>query len=214
MVNVIIVDDHALFRLGIKGILESSCPDIYIAGEAPDGKTLFQLLLTTSVDVILLDIGLPDMNGIEIARRLREDYPQIKILIVSVENNADTVQKLLEIGIEGFISKQQTSKSELPEAIYSIMNGMEYFGRDIASIIYNVYISKKKTTKMTSEFTEREQQIIELCRLGLQSKEVADRLNISFRTVDVHKKNIFRKLGINNTMEMVQYALQNGIIQM
>jgi DNA-binding NarL/FixJ family response regulator len=119
---------------------------------------------------------------------------------------------MLNAGINGFISKQKSNAHELSEAIYAVMNGLEYFGKDIASVIYDVYVAKKKTIKVTSEFTEREKEIILLCSEGLICKEVADRLKMSIHTVNTHKKNIFQKLGINNTMEMVQYALKHGII--
>lgn len=214
MPKVIIVDDHTLFRLGVKGALAKNSANIKIVGEADCGEALFQLLDAIHPDIILLDLHLPDMSEIEIITRLRREYSDIKILVISAENTADTIEPLLEIGIDGFISKQQSTATELPEAITTIMNGMEYFGKDIAAIIYKVYISKKKTAKITSEFTEREQEIINLCHCGLQSKEIADRLHISPRTVETHKNNIFKKLGINNTMEMVRYAMEHGIIEM
>ena len=212
MINIILVDDHALFRLGVKGALAGKHPDIRVVGEADTGKALFHLLETTRADMILLDIVLPDMSGIETARRLRKDYPEIKILALSAENTEDVVRAVMDTGINGFISKRQSSADEPAEAIRSIMGGLEYFGKDIAAIMYNIYVSKRKTTEVTSEFTEREKEIICLCREGLQGKQIADRLDISPRTVDTHKNNIFKKLGINNTMEMVQYALKQGII--
>ena len=214
MIHVIIVDDHSLIRLGIKAALMSNCSDICIMGEAGDGKSLFHLLETTRPDIILLDIFLPDTNGIEIARRLRKEYPEIKILIISGENTVGIIQELLEIEIDGFISKRLCTGEETVEAIRSIMSGMEYFGTDIASIIYKIYISKKDVSKVAIEFTQREKEIIGLCRIGLQSKEIASRINVSSRTVDTHKKNIFKKLGINNTLEMVQYAIKHGIISL
>ena len=212
MINVILVDDHALFRLGVKGALEGKCPDVCIVGEADSGEALFRLLETTTADILLLDICLPDMSGIEIALRLRKHYPVMKILAVSAENTADVVRALLDAGINGFVSKRQSSPDELAEAIHSIMDGLEYFGKDIAAIIYSIYVSKKKTTEVTPEFTEREREIIVLCREGLSCKQIAERLCISPRTVDTHKTNIFKKLGISNTMEMVQYAFKQGII--
>ncbi|MDL2256672.1 response regulator transcription factor [Bacteroidales bacterium OttesenSCG-928-I14] len=214
MINTILVDDHALFRLGVKSAIMNGHSDICISGEAESGAALFQLLETTSPDVILLDIILPDMTGIDIARRLKKDYPGIKILAISAENTAEVVQKMLDIGIEGFISKRQGGADEIAQAIRTIMNGFDYFGNDISAIIYKIYVSKKQTVEVCIEFTDREKEIIELCREGLLSKQIADRLCISPRTVDNHKNNIFRKLGINNTMEMVQYALKNGIIRM
>ena len=214
MINIIIVDDHALFRLGMKGALSGKDSGICVVGEADCGKALFDLLKTTKADIILLDVVLPDMDGIEIARRLRKEYPGIKILTVSSENTEDVVQALMNVGINGFISKRQCSTNQPVEAIYSIMNGLEYFGNDIASIIYNIYVSKKKTAVVSAEFTEREREIISLCREGITSKMIAERINISVRTVDAHKNNIFKKLGINNTVDMIQYAIKNGVIKL
>jgi DNA-binding NarL/FixJ family response regulator len=214
MTNTILVDDHALFRLGIKSAIMSGHSDICIVGEADSGAELFRLLKTILPDIILLDILLPDMTGIDIARRVRREYPDIKILAISAENTADVVQAMLDIGVEGFISKRQGGADEIAQAIRAIMNGFEYFGNDISAIIYKIYVAKKHTAEVTPEFTEREKEVIELCREGLLSKQIADRLYISPRTVDNHKNNIFRKLGINTTMEMVQYALKHGIIRM
>ena len=214
MIDVILVDDHSLFRVGEKSVLSGENTDIRVVGEAGSGKALFVLLETTKADIILLDIGLPDISGIEIARRLRKEYPEIKILIFSVENSFKVVQSLINIGIDGFISKLQSSDDDLIVAIHSIMNGLEYFGKDIATIIYNIYVSKKKITEVTSEFTEREREIIYLCRDGLSGRQISEKLNISLRTVNTHKNNIFTKLNINSTMELVQYAMKNGIISL
>jgi DNA-binding NarL/FixJ family response regulator len=208
-----VVDDHGLFRTLLRTAFQYVCDDIQVVGEAENGKALFEVLSVTAADLVLLDINLPDMPGTEITRRLRRDYPDMKILAISAENTSETVQSMLEAGIDGFISKQNGMTDELAEAIRTVMCGFEYFGRDIASIIYRIYVSKKKTTEVSDEFTAREREIIVLCREGLQSKEIAARLDISFHTVNNHKKSIFHKLGINNTMEMVRYAMMKGIIQ-
>jgi DNA-binding NarL/FixJ family response regulator len=212
-IRLIIVDDHNLFRIMLKATFASNCPDIRVVGEAENAQELFRLLPQTPADLVLLDVNLPGMSGIEIARRLRSDYPALKILAISAENTADTVKSMIEAGIDGFVSKQRGSDDELAQAIRTVMSGLEYFGRDIASIIFDLYVAKKRTTTVTPEFTDREREIIHLCRDGLMSKEIADRLGISVRTVVTHKEKIFSKLGINNTMEMVQYALKNGIIR-
>ena len=214
MINVILVDDHELFRLGVKTAIETRHVDLRIVGEAESGAELFALLDVVAADILLLDIVLPDMSGVEIARRIKSERPEIKILAISAENAASVVQAMLEVGIEGFISKRHGGVDTFADAVRSIMQGVEYFGKDISEIIYRIYVSKKKTAEVVSEFTQQEKRIIELCREGLPGKLIAERLNISLRTVDNHKGNIFRKLGINNTMEMVQYALKNGIIQM
>ena len=213
MIKLFIVDDHPLFRLGIKAAFNAGSHDIYVVGEAGSGGELFRLLPSTNVDIILLDIHLPDISGIEIVYRLQKEYPSIKILAISAENTVETVKSLLEAGIDGFISKRQTGAGELTNAIQAIINGLEYFGRYISAIIYEIFVAKKKTTTVTDEFTGREKEIILACRDGLISKEIATRLGISTNTVNTHKKKIFQKLGINSTMEMVQYAIKKGIIR-
>ena len=212
--NVIIVDDHALFRMTLR-MSFSGYPDICVSGEAGTGEELFALLgAATPCDLVLLDIVLTGMGGVEIARRLRRDYPAIKILAISAENTSDTIQTLLETGIDGFISKQSGAVDEIVRAIRSITGGDEYYGSDIATIMYKIYVSKKHAPATTlPEFTAREKEIIELCRDGLIAKEIANRLNISVNTVRNHKTNIFHKLGLDSTMEMVQYALKHKIIR-
>jgi DNA-binding NarL/FixJ family response regulator len=214
MIHVIVVDDHRLFRIGLKAAFESHHPDIVIAGEADSGDALFRILASMSADLVLLDINLPDIWGVEVARRLRSEYPDLKILAVSAENTAETIQAMLEAGIHGFISKRNGDANELATAIRTVMSGVEYFGRDISAIIFNFYVAKKKTTAVTAEFTAREREIIIACGKGLMCKEIADKLGISINTVNSYKKSIFQKLGINNTVEMVQYALKHGIVSM
>jgi len=212
-IKVIIVDDHELFRLGLRTAIESRYPDICIVKEASLGAEFFALLKGNFVaDVVLLDIMLPDMNGFEIARRLKTEYPNLKILIISAENTSSAIQEMLDIGIEGFISKFKSTPDMLVEAIRSIMKGFKYFGRDISDIINRIYIAKKKTMEVSAEFSEQEKHIIEYSQQGLSAKMIADRLNLSTRTVDWHKSNIFRKLGINSSLEMVRFAVQKGII--
>ena len=213
MIQVIVVDDHNLFRMMLKSTFQSGYPDIVVAGEAGSGEELFRVLSSTAADLVLLDVNLPDIWGVDVARRLRSDYPAVKILAVSAENTTETIHAMLEAGIDGFISKQRSDADELAQAIRTVMSGVEYFGRDISAIIFDVYVAKKKTSVVTGEFTNREREIILLCRDGLICKEIADRLGIAVNTVNNHKKNIFSKLGINNTMEMVQYALKHGIIR-
>ena len=212
MIQIIIVDDHRLFRIGLKAAINADHPDILITGEAESGTDLFTILASTPADVVLLDINLPDMGGAEIARHLRCYYPAIKILAVSAEDDIETISAMLSAGIDGFISKQKGNTDELTHAIRTVACGLEYYGRDIASIIYGVYLAKKKTATVTNEFTDREREIILACRNGLMGKEIANKMGISINTINTHKKRIFQKLGINNSLEMVQYALKNGIV--
>ena len=213
-IKVIIVDDHELFRLGLRTSIENRHSDICVVGEVQFGTELFALLKTVAADIVLLDISLPDISGIEIARRLKTEYPKLKILVLSENNSASAIKEMIDIGVEGFISKRNGGIDVFTEALRSIMQGIDYFGKDISEIIYSLYLSIRKTTKIAIEFTEQEKSIIELCFSGLPAKLIADTLNISTHTVNWHKANIFRKLGINNTQEMIQYALKTGIVKL
>jgi len=213
MINIIIVEDHKLFSNTLRLAL-SECSEFNISGEAENGKVFFSLLKAKPCDIVLLDIEMPDMSGVEIAKLLRTQYPDVKILIISCVNSTETVRTLLEIGVEGFISKQSGNTEKIINAVKNIVDGYEYYGEDIAKIIYRMFIFKKQNNEKIPALTSREKEIIELCRKGLIVKEIANYLNISINTVNIHKTHIFKKLNINNTMEMVQYAIKNGIIRM
>ena len=214
-IQIILVDDHSLFRKGLKAIFKCDYPDIAVTGEAESGEQLFSILAAgTPADLVLLDINLPGgMGGDETARRLRSEYPALKILAISAENTQETVHGMLEAGIHGFISKQQGKEDELANAIRSVAGGLDYFGRDISYIIYDVVKSKSLTQTANPDFSVRELDVIRLCREGLMGKEIADRLGISPHTVTTYKSRIFEKIGLNSTIEMVNYALQKGIIR-
>lgn len=209
-IKVFIVDDHQLFRMGLRLALTNK-PKIDIVGEAASGKETLAYLASQTPDIVLLDHILPDISGIDVARKLKKEKPEIKILMLSAEKPENIIEQVLETGIEGYISKS-SHVEEVEEAIISVMNGLEYFGRDISKIIYDVVVTKKQRQEKIHPFTARELEIVSLCSEGLLSKEIADRLQISHRTVENHKNNIFKKLGINNSVELVNYAMQHGIL--
>jgi len=209
MIKIIIIDDHFLFRMGAKLTLSNSPLGIEIVAEAASGRELFAVLETTSPDLLLLDIMLPDLSGIEIAHKLKASRPEIKILLLSAEEPKKVIEQVLKTGVEGYISKSAEMK-EIEEAIVSVMNGLEYFGRDISKVIYEVFSSKKKREQEDARFTVREMEIIRMCSQGLLVKEIAERLGISPNTVKTHKSNIFQKLGINNSMELAKYMMTIG----
>jgi len=214
-IQIMLVDDHSLFRRGTKAIFRCDYPDIVVTGEAESAEEMFRLLAAgTPADLILLDINLPGgMGGDEAARRLRREYPAVKILAISAENTQQTVHAMLEAGVNGFITKQQGIEDELAQAIRSVVGGLDYFGRDISYILYDVVKSKSLTQSATPDFSTRELDVIRLCGEGLMGKEIADRLGISPHTVTTYKSRIFEKIGLNSTIEMVNYALQKGIIR-
>ena len=214
MVNIIIVDDHQMFRMGVRMYIESSCKDICVVAEVESGEKLFLLPQLTTASVVVLDIEMsPGMNGIEVARRLKSIYPDLKILAVSALTSQEVVEAMIDTGVNGFISKSKGDYETLANAIRTIADGYEYYGVDISKILFNTYVAAKKTVKVTSEFTAQERQIIELCGKGLSVRQIAVQLFISRRTVENHKQHIFEKLGIHSTGEMIRYAMVHKIIR-
>ena len=210
-INVVIVDNYKLFRKSLRLNFETRYPDLFIAGEAESATEFFGLLENIDVDIVLLDINLPDISGIEIARLLKSERPEVKILAISADTSTATIEEMLRTGVEGFLSKENCNGGTIAEAIHSIMQGSDYFGADLSDSIRRTYTTVRKTTKLTDEFTEQEKRIIELCHEGLPAKLIADRLGIAAKTVEWHKSNIFDKLGIHSTYELIKYAEKNGI---
>ncbi len=212
-VKVIIVDDHFLVRVGLRNTL--TAPnfglDVEIVAEAASMAEFYALLDDgVDADIVLLDIVLPDGSGLDIARRLCDEYPAIKILILSAENSDEVIEKMMSINIGGFISKGATTV-EIRRAIENIMDDVEYFGKDIARLMHSVKVSKSALCE--SNFTDKELEVLRLAAQGVYAKEIADKLGISPKTVSVHKNRIFKKLGINNSVELVHYALKMGFIR-
>ena len=212
MITVFIVDDHSLFRLGTRYFLENNNLPVKVLGEADSGYDLFVKLkqLKELPQVILLDILMPDMSGVEVLEKLRELYPQIKVLVLSSETAFATINKMMNIGKEGFISKA-APYHDLVGAIISISEDVPYFGCDISRIINSVGAIKGGVTIAP---TAREREVMLYAASGLSGKEIANKMNISLRTVDKHKNNIFAKFGFKTSMDMVNFAVHHGIIKL
>lgn len=215
-IKVILVDEQVFMRHGVRNYFESNYPDIAIVGEAKYGHELFKLLKKVkAVDIVILEIisrkeGV--MSGTDIIRRLNTEHPDIKILVLSGENSTEMIDETLKLGINGFYSKN-SALNNFAEAIYSIMQGNYYFGNDISGVIYELYLSNIQNKKATSLFTKQQKRIIELCYEGKSGNTVAEQLGIKLSTVNNHKREIFKKLGVNSTAEMVRYAKKNGMIR-
>ena len=205
--TIIIVDDHPLFRIGTKMAIQRGSHTV--VGEASNATALRQLLNDTTPDLILLDIILGNgPSGVDIARQLKADKPEIKILVLSIDTSLNTIKELLEIGIDGFVSKNAPD-DEVLQAIDAVSNGQPYFGTDIDRIVQAVMTTQQLKNDL---FSEREQEIIRAICQGGSNKDIAQKTNISLRTVETHKTNIFRKIGITNSVDLVLYAIKNGIV--
>lgn len=209
--NILLVEDHQLTRIGVKMVLSGAQGDFHVVAEADTVQKAKDIVSSTlPLDIILLDIVLPDGMGTGVAQFAKLRRPETKILVISMETDSEIVQKMLKAGADGFISKYSDPET-LVEAISSVVEGISYLGRDIAQIINAVKVSKKCEDKI---FTGRELDIVRLCAQGYSVKQISTELNISIRTVETHKNNIFKKMGFSSTVELVHYAFENGIVKM
>ena len=207
--TIALLDDHELIRVGLRSALKDLPHKVTI--DVGTADALFDALLAgTPCDLVLLDILMPDTNGIEVAQRLRTEYPDIKIIIVSVDTKEYIITKLMQIGIDGFISKNGPLE-EVRMAVTSVEEGVPYYGRDLAVLVRDI-VDARLDKKSSALLTKRELEIIEACCSGMLGKEIADKFHISLRAVNSHKTNIFNKLGLSSSVEMVRFALEHGII--
>ncbi len=216
-IKVVLVDDHQIVRDGIKALLANSL-GIKIIGEAQNANAFFAQLKTQIPDVVLLDISLPVMSGIEISKILKTDFPKIKILMLSMYTSEDFVFNALKAGIHGYLPKN-TTRDELVLAINEVFKGREYFSKSIADTILKSYVKSAKFGNEVSSdtikvLTNREQEILRYVVEGLKNPTIAEKLSISIRTVETHKASILKKLELKNTVDLVKFAIKNKIIEL
>lgn len=213
--KIILADDHQIFRDGIRALISDE-KNFEVIGEASDGEELLSLLKTNKPDIIVLDITMPNISGIELTKIITEQYPDINILILSMHKNEEFVVHAMINGAKGYLPKD-TSRKELLDAINSIINGEEYLGKLISSSILKSYIKKSFTgfdrLDKEEQLTAREIEIIGLIGKGFSNKEIAEKLFISVRTVDSHKNHIMCKLKLRTTAELIIYGIKNKIIE-
>ena len=212
-IKIILADDHKIFREGIRSILEKE-KDMEVVDEAANGEELLEKLAGTKVDVIILDLDIGKPNGIEVTEIIDRKYPEINILILSMIGLHDFVIQALEMGATGYILKN-TGKDEVITAIRSVAKGDSYFSKEVSSILVEE-LNKPKTLKKRSEgipLTAREIEVLQLIAQEFSNPEIAERLYISIRTVDTHRRNLLEKLSLKNTAGLVKYAITKGLVK-
>ncbi|WP_350646741.1 response regulator transcription factor [Pseudomonas sp. HY13-MNA-CIBAN-0226] len=202
-IRVALVDDHSLVRDGIKALL-SVMADLEVVGEAENGADAIDMIGRCQPDLVLVDIGLKDMNGLELTRLLRNRYPALKVLVLSMYDNHEYVSESVRAGASGYVLKNSPSR-EIIAAIDAITNGGSFYSAEIAQRL----IADKNTD---NELTPRESQVLYKMAQGLNNKEMARELDISVRTVETHRLSIRRKLNIDKPAALVKYAIDHGII--
>lgn len=211
-VKILLADDHKIVRYGIKLMLQSQA-GINVVDEAGNGLEVLNKLEVNIVDLVIMDINMPEMDGIKATKEIREKYPETKVLALSMSNDELHIRQMIQAGASGYIMKS-AGRSELKSAITSIMEGKHYFsGEATQSIMMDLVKGKNKSkTPEIVHITDRELEILELIVKEHTNQEIAKKLFISSRTVDAHRRNLLQKTGARNTAGLVKYAFQHNLI--
>lgn len=210
-INIIVAEDHDFFRKGLIMVL-NEIDFITVVGEATNGKELIDLLKITPVDIILTDIKMPVMDGIVATKNIKTIYPDIKILIISLHGDEEYLEKMIEVGADGFILKN-TNKEDLERALNFIKEGKQYFAEEFLPFFTKKYLPNQ-SSEIDVKLTKRELEVLQKISLGLINKEIAEELCISVKTVINHRTNIMSKTGTKNTASLVRYGFKNSLVKL
>lgn len=204
MIKVLLVDDHPLFREGLKYRL-SLDSDIDVVAEAENGKLALEAIKNSQFDVVLMDINMPEMDGMYVLELIKEQEMDCKVLMLSMHDNKEYILAAMRHGADGYVLKDVPG-NELIEAIKKVAAGKHYFSAEVTEIL-----SQELANENRGVVTRREQLVLRLISHGLSNKKIAQELNVSVRTVETHKRNIKQKLGIDSTMGLMRYAIDYGL---
>jgi DNA-binding NarL/FixJ family response regulator len=205
-----IADDHSMIREGLKNLLELD-GDIEVIAEAVDGRDCLDKLETIKPDVLLLDINMPNMNGLEVLKELKNRKSKLKVLVLTVHNETEYLLKAVDIGINGYVLKDSES-AELKKAIFAVNDGETYIQPSLIPALNQKKIERSVDEEKIESLTSRELEVLKLLAVGMYNKEVAEKLEISERTVKNHVSNIFKKLEVTDRTQAAVFAIRNNLI--
>lgn len=212
-IRLLIVDDHPVVRRGIRMSLER-CAQIQIVGEGNDGREALQLARELKPDVVLMDIDMPQMNGLAVTDLLRREMPTIKVLILSSYANSDYVMRIIRSGARGFLLKEAATE-EVVRAVEAVQAGATHFSPDVARIALNQVVQGVEDKDTTlARLTSREREVLLYIAEGFSNKEIASQLGIGVRTVETHRERIMRKLDIHSIAGLTRFAISQGIVSL
>ena len=207
-IDILIVDDHEIFRNGLAFVLKTFS-NFNVIAKAENGRETLELLKFKKPDIIITDIQMPEMNGVELCEKVSKLYPNIKLLALSMFGEESYLQQILKAGAHGFVLKN-IEKTELKKAIELLVQGSSFFSPELLPYFTQKFLKESKDSEIT--ITNREKQILNLIAQGLTNKEIAQKLFISQRTVDGHRANLISKTGSKNIIDMLVYAIKNKLI--
>jgi DNA-binding NarL/FixJ family response regulator len=219
MINVVLADDHVLVRDGIKALLEDQ-DGIAVIDEASNGKEALEVISRNKPHVLIVDIRMPEMNGIEVVREMSRSYQDVKTLVLSMHDSEEYVVQAIQAGADGYLLKG-ASKNEFIKALNKVASGGKYFTGDVTAIIMNNFVNgntntaaapKQRVKEDPFKLTKREKQILSLVLQLKNNKDIADELQISKRTAEVHRFNLMKKLDVKNLMELNHKANEFGLV--
>lgn len=214
-IRVIIADDHTIVRAGIKALLEKQ-PDIEIVGETSEGRETLRQVELLKPDMVLMDIAMPGMNGLEATALISRDFPQVRVLALTMHDEEEYFYEVIRAGAMGYVLKD-AAPTELVSAIRAVAEGKAFLTPRVTRILVNDYLKRIESGEKVAVYdglTEREREVLKLIASGNTNQEIANLLHLSVNTVQVHRTHIMEKLNLHNRTELVKYALRRGIIDL
>jgi DNA-binding NarL/FixJ family response regulator len=210
MLRILIADDHEIVRKGVRDVIEGH-PGWEVCAEAADGQTAFELALKESPDIAVLDVSLPVLNGVAVARRLQKESPKVRVLLFTMHDDDETVSSGLAAGARGYVLKSD-SEAHLEAAISALHGNRLYFSSPVSELLLDAALHERKRSRLES-FTVRELEVAQLIAEGNVNKQIARRLDISIKTVESHRAAAMRKAGVRTAAEFVRFAIKHNLIQ-
>ncbi len=207
-IRILLADDHSLFCSLLRGLLE---PEYEVVGSVSDGQELLKVALSLRPDVVLADIGMPSLNGLDAGRRLKQANPQVKLIYLTMNNNVEYAREALQAGASAFVLKNALS-SELLQAIRGALRGVSYVAPELRRAMAETFIRDPKAVDRPQHLTDRQREVLQMLAEGHSLGEIASLLQISYRTVRFHKLRIMEELGMSKNTDLVKYAMKHGII--
>ncbi|MCC6640018.1 MAG: response regulator transcription factor [Deltaproteobacteria bacterium] len=210
MISVLVADDHSIVREGLVRLLEAD-PEIKVCAQASDGRAVLEQTDRERPDVVILDITMPHLGGLETLERLRIVHPDVKVILLSVHGDPPFVQSAVTLGAEGYLLKNGPA-SEVVEAVRAVVRGGSYFSPPVAKEIVEQLRAPNRSLDPFASLSSREREVLYLIADGLSAREIGRQLTISAKTVEAHRTSLMRKLGLRKATELVRYALRHGLV--